>query len=228
MPQFLKLEKKIAAGADFIIPQLGYDMRKFHEIRRYLRARNLDVPLLGNVYVLTRGAARAMNAGQVPGCEVLGPPARGSWRRSSRPRTRGWPDAWSARPRWWRSSRGWAGTGSTWAGSDSSLNTWPASWNWPSPMPPDWASLVRDLRFGRPGEFYLFPKPASYAPDAPPDPDPLPALKGNGAGPDLRGVAGHAPGALRRAQSGLPRCCAATTAGWTKGASCTGSRTGAS
>lgn len=70
MGQFMKMEKKIAAGADFIIPQLGYDMRKFLEIKRYLRSRNLNIPVLGNVYVLSAGAARSMNAGLVPGCVV--------------------------------------------------------------------------------------------------------------------------------------------------------------
>ncbi len=70
MPQFFKLEKKIAAGADFVIPQLGYDMRKFLEVKRYLAARGLDVPLIGNVYVLSAGAARVMHAGGVPGCVV--------------------------------------------------------------------------------------------------------------------------------------------------------------
>ena len=30
--QYLKLEKKIAAGADFAITQLGYDSRKFREL----------------------------------------------------------------------------------------------------------------------------------------------------------------------------------------------------
>lgn len=70
MPQFFKLEKKIAAGADFVITQLGYDMRKFLEVKRYMEVRQLDVPLIGNVYVLSYGAAKAMHAGKVPGCVV--------------------------------------------------------------------------------------------------------------------------------------------------------------
>jgi len=70
LSQFFKLEKKIAAGADFIIPQLGYDMRKFLEIKRYLRSRGLQTPVMGNVYVLSLGAAKTMNAGLVPGCVV--------------------------------------------------------------------------------------------------------------------------------------------------------------
>jgi len=34
--QYLKLEKKIAAGADYAITQLGFDVRKFRELKRYL------------------------------------------------------------------------------------------------------------------------------------------------------------------------------------------------
>jgi methylenetetrahydrofolate reductase (NADPH) len=49
LTQFFKLEKKITAGADYIIPQLGYDMRKFLELKRYLRSRGLNTPVLGNV-----------------------------------------------------------------------------------------------------------------------------------------------------------------------------------
>ena len=70
MAQFFKLEKKIAAGADFIVPQLGYDVRKFAEIVKYMRYRGLDVPVLGNVYALTKTVAGMMNKGLVPGCVV--------------------------------------------------------------------------------------------------------------------------------------------------------------
>ena len=70
MTQFFKLEKKIQAGVDFIIPQLGYDIRKFAEILKYMKYRNISMPVLGNIYVLTKGAARFMNGGNVPGCVV--------------------------------------------------------------------------------------------------------------------------------------------------------------
>ena len=36
VPQLLKLEKKIACGAKFIIAQIGYDARKSHEMLCYL------------------------------------------------------------------------------------------------------------------------------------------------------------------------------------------------
>jgi methylenetetrahydrofolate reductase (NADPH) len=68
--QYLKLEKKIAAGADFIITQLGYDTRKFRELKRYLDERGLKTPVLGNVYVLAAKPAQRMTKGDPPGCWV--------------------------------------------------------------------------------------------------------------------------------------------------------------
>jgi methylenetetrahydrofolate reductase (NADPH) len=68
--QYLKLEKKIAAGADFAITQLGYDVRKFRELKRYLDERGLKTPVFGNVYILPAGAAKKFSKGEPPGCWV--------------------------------------------------------------------------------------------------------------------------------------------------------------
>ncbi len=68
--QYLKLEKKIAAGADYAVTQLGYDVKKFRELKRYLDDRHLRTPVLGNVYVLGPKAAEKMNKGEPPGCWV--------------------------------------------------------------------------------------------------------------------------------------------------------------
>jgi methylenetetrahydrofolate reductase (NADH) len=68
--QYLKLEKKIAAGSDFAITQLGFDSRKFRELKQYLDERNLKTPVLGNVYVLPPKAAERMSKGDPPGCWV--------------------------------------------------------------------------------------------------------------------------------------------------------------
>ncbi len=68
--QYLKLEKKIAAGADFAITQLGFDSQKQRELMRYLRERGLNTPVFGNVYVLPPKAAERMSKGEPPGCWV--------------------------------------------------------------------------------------------------------------------------------------------------------------
>ena len=68
--QYLKLEKKIAAGANYVVTQLGYDVRKFRELKRYLDDRSVRAPVLGNVYVLSGKAAEKMSKGEPPGCWV--------------------------------------------------------------------------------------------------------------------------------------------------------------
>lgn len=68
--QYFKLEKKIASGAGFIVTQLGFDARKFHEVLQYLRTIKADVPVIGNIYILPFGAAKIMHANQLPGCVV--------------------------------------------------------------------------------------------------------------------------------------------------------------
>ncbi|MEW6428865.1 MAG: methylenetetrahydrofolate reductase C-terminal domain-containing protein [Thermodesulfobacteriota bacterium] len=69
--QYYKLHRKVNAGADYIITQLGYDARKFHELLQYLRASGLALPVLGNVFIPNLPVARLMHAGEIPGC-VLG------------------------------------------------------------------------------------------------------------------------------------------------------------
>ncbi|MEN6451453.1 MAG: methylenetetrahydrofolate reductase C-terminal domain-containing protein [Thermoguttaceae bacterium] len=70
VPQYYKLVRKIAAGARWVIPQLGYDMRKFHEVKLFLEARGINVPVIGNVYLLTKGVAKLFNSGKLAGCVV--------------------------------------------------------------------------------------------------------------------------------------------------------------
>ncbi len=70
MPQFFKLVRKIAAGAQWVIPQLGYDMRKFHEVKLFLESRGIRLPIVGNVYLLTKGVAKLFNSGKLAGCVV--------------------------------------------------------------------------------------------------------------------------------------------------------------
>ena len=70
MPQYFKLRKKVEAGAQFAINQIGWDTRKDDELLRWLRHDGLTVPVLANVYLLSRTAARAFHAGRIPGVVV--------------------------------------------------------------------------------------------------------------------------------------------------------------
>ena len=66
--QYLKLENKVAAGANLAITQVGWDARKFAELKRYVDERGLSIPLMGNVYVLNARTAERMATGNPPGC----------------------------------------------------------------------------------------------------------------------------------------------------------------
>lgn len=70
MPQYFKLARKIQCGAEWVIPQLGYDMRKFHEILLFMKWAGLSAPVVGNVYVLNKTVAKLFNQNKIPGCVV--------------------------------------------------------------------------------------------------------------------------------------------------------------
>jgi methylenetetrahydrofolate reductase (NADPH) len=70
MLQYYKLKKKIDAGAQFIVTQLGYDVRKFHEILLFMKQSGFNLPLMGNIYILPYGAAKMMNRNELPGSVV--------------------------------------------------------------------------------------------------------------------------------------------------------------
>lgn len=70
MPQFFKLARKLRCGAQWVIPQLGFDMRKFHEVLLFLQRSGPAVPVIGNVYILNKTVAGIFNKGTIPGCVV--------------------------------------------------------------------------------------------------------------------------------------------------------------
>jgi len=72
MQQYFKMEKKVAAGARFLITQVGWDWKKSLELQLYREESGVTVPLLGNVYLLTtaNAAPRLMHSGKLPGCYV--------------------------------------------------------------------------------------------------------------------------------------------------------------
>ena len=70
--QYYKLRKKIAAGAQFAVTQIGYEARKLHELILWLKAEGLSLPVIANLFVLTYPAAKIMSAGKIPGCVIPG------------------------------------------------------------------------------------------------------------------------------------------------------------
>jgi len=72
MQQYYKMEKKIRCGADFFITQMGWDWKKSAELFTYLKENKIDVPVIGNVYLLstTTAAPRLMHDIKLMGCFV--------------------------------------------------------------------------------------------------------------------------------------------------------------
>lgn len=72
MGQFYKMQKKMEAGADFAITQVGYDARKMHEFLTWMKSRDYRIPCLASIYVLSYPVARTMHENNIPGCVVTG------------------------------------------------------------------------------------------------------------------------------------------------------------
>ncbi|MGB6009402.1 methylenetetrahydrofolate reductase C-terminal domain-containing protein [Castellaniella sp.] len=65
--QYLKMVKKIGAGANYIITNCSWDMRKFEELIWYRDARGFDIPIVANLLLPSIGWARGIHSGRLPG-----------------------------------------------------------------------------------------------------------------------------------------------------------------
>ena len=70
MMQYFKLHRKVVGGADFVITQVGFDVRKFHELLLYMQLNQLNIPVLGNVFVPNLTVTELMYRGDIPGCVI--------------------------------------------------------------------------------------------------------------------------------------------------------------
>jgi methylenetetrahydrofolate reductase (NADPH) len=162
--QYVKLEKKIAAGADLAITQVGWDAEKFRELRRYLDERRLNTPVLGNVYVLAPRAAERMASGQPPGCWVS-PALLDVVRAEQAAPDRG------RRARLERAAqtaavlRGLGYAGAYIGGTHDAAHV---AWiiRRAEELAPDWERLASELSFGDAAGFYLYGRMAPSAPAA--------------------------------------------------------------
>ncbi|MFI5114182.1 MAG: methylenetetrahydrofolate reductase C-terminal domain-containing protein [Terriglobales bacterium] len=69
--QLYKLQLKVAAGARYIITQLGFNLRKLYEVKQYMIREGLGhIPVLANVYVPTAKIAQMMQTGELAGCVI--------------------------------------------------------------------------------------------------------------------------------------------------------------
>lgn len=163
LPQFFKLEKKIAAGADFIITQLGYDMRKFLEVKRYMASRELKVPLIGNVYVLSYGAAKTMHAGLVPGC-VVTDELLGVLEGESKDADKGKQKRLERAAKMVAIFKGMGFNGVHIGGFALKTEDFLFIIKRADEIASQWESFIPEVAFGRKDEYYAFPPPKSYRP----------------------------------------------------------------
>lgn len=163
LPQFFKLEKKIAAGADFIITQLGYDMRKFLEVKRYMASRGLKVPLIGNVYVLSYGAAKTMNAGLVAGC-VVTDELLALLETESKDPDKGKAKRLERAAKMVAMFKGMGFNGVHIGGFGLKNEDFLFVVKRADEIAGQWESFIPEVAFARKDEFYLFPPPNSYRP----------------------------------------------------------------
>ncbi len=158
LPQYGKLALKARAGADFVIPQLGYDSRKWDELLRWMRGRDLRIPVLANVYVLSRFVARLFHANQIPGCVVSDELLAVAEREAAAPdKGRAFFLEFAARQV--AIARGLGFRGAYLAGSISAADVDRILATAADYGPDDWRTFAREIRYAPPGAFNL------YAPD---------------------------------------------------------------
>ncbi len=155
VPQYLKLEKKIANGARFIINQIGFDSRKIHELLLYLRRRELaHVPLIGNVYLLNHRVVEFFHQQKIPGVVISAELAALCRRRAQSPdRGRAFFLELAAKQSAVYRGLGYRGVyfGGVHCLGDLELiseieKTFAMD---------DWKQFAKEIRFSRPGEFFL-------------------------------------------------------------------------
>lgn len=180
LPQYFKMEKKIKAGADFIITQLGYDMRKFLEVKRYMDSRGLKVPLVGNVYVLSYGAAKTMNAGLVPGC-VVTDELVAVLEAESKEADKGKKKRLERAAKMVAMFKGMGFAGVHIGGFGLKTDDFLFITNRAKELEPQWEEFIPEVAFSRKDEFYAFPPPKSYRPGGEVDADPVKSLPAGGS-----------------------------------------------
>ncbi len=160
--QYLKMGRKIREGASFLITQVGYDARKWDELKHYIEQKQLSIPLIGYVYLLNRGVARVFHRGMIPGCVVsdallekvehyAGGPDRG----------KAFCREFAAKQIAILKGMGYRGA---YLGGVTNRETVDAIHEQAGRFgPDDWKEFAKELQFPQDNEFYLYPKDPATA-----------------------------------------------------------------
>jgi methylenetetrahydrofolate reductase (NADPH) len=167
IPQYLKLNKKIECGAQFIINQIGFDSRKLSELRVYMSSHGLgDTPLIGNVYLFSSRVAQIFFEGRIPGVVV----SRPLWelcQRQGRSLDGGNAFFLEFAAKQIAIYRGLGFRGVYLGGVHNSPALEKILAIERSFAPNDWNQFVREIRFSRPDEFFFYEEdPATGLADA--------------------------------------------------------------
>ncbi len=155
MPQYFKLVRKLAAGARWVIPQLGYEMRKFHEVKLMLASRGIQVPIVGNVYLLSRGVARLFNTGKLAGC-VVSDELLNMVEKYSAGADKGKKFCYELAAKQLAVFKG-LGFAAGYLGGITKPETFAQIIDLAESYGPDaWRQFIREIRFSQPDEFFLF------------------------------------------------------------------------
>ncbi len=156
--QYYKLDKKIRAGAKFVIPQLGYDARKMHEIMLWLRMHgHVNVPVLANIYILPLGAARLMNSNGIPGA-VVSDKLLATIAEEAKDKDKGRSARIMRAAKMYAMAKGMGYAGAHIGGHGISYETLEEIVQRGDEMAPRWRDLVPEFDFPQPDGFYFFEK----------------------------------------------------------------------
>lgn len=155
MPQLFKLARKIQCGAKWVICQLGYDSRKFQEVMLFLRRANLNVPVIGNAFVLNRTVAGLFHQRKIPGCVVSDALDEHIQRHAGGP-DKGQAFFYELAAKQLAIFRG-MGMAAGYLGGTGKPEVFARVIDMAeSYAPGDWRDFVKEIRFNQPEEFYLF------------------------------------------------------------------------
>jgi len=156
VPQLLKMEKKLAAGARFLINQIGFDSRKVSELIAWTHRRGHGaVPLIGNVYVLNPAVARIFRTQQIPGVVISDALAALCERHATSP-DRGKAFFLELAAKQVAIYRGLGYRGAYLGGVHTVADIARVQEIERGFAPDDWKQFAREIRYSRPGEFFLF------------------------------------------------------------------------